>query len=178
MYEHGDNTSKLSSPKGKTVVSQEERRDGSRHPFIAAADVVETGSGARFSTRTTDLGPGGCFIDTLVPFDPGSKVRVTIREGQTHFEATGMVVYSQAGLGMGIAFDELKEGARRALAVWLGDEVVVPQESPAGNSERRNPGLPHGSDREALLRLIKVMTSKGMLTAAEAAAIFSDPVFF
>src|SRR5579862_3048376 len=129
MYDHGETNNKLSSSKGSTSASQEERRGGNRHPFIAAAEVVELGSGARFSTRTTDLGPGGCFIDTLVPFEAGSKVRVMIREGQTRFEATGLVVYSQAGLGMGIAFDELKEEGRRALAVWLGEEIAVAQES-------------------------------------------------
>ena len=33
-----------------------------------AAEVIELHSGARFSTRTMDLGPGGCFVDTTVPF--------------------------------------------------------------------------------------------------------------
>jgi len=175
MYEHGDQKNRLDSSKGKTSASQAERRGGNRHPFIAAAEVVELGSGARFSTRTTDLGPGGCFVDTLVPFEAGSKVRMMIREGQSRFEATGIVVYSQTGLGMGIAFDELKEEARRALAVWLGEEIEERLET---SVERKSPGLPHGSDREALLRLVKLMTSKGVLSEAEAASIFSDPVFF
>jgi hypothetical protein len=68
---------------GRYMASQAERRGSNRHPFIAVADVVELGTGALFSTRTTDLGPGGCFVDTLVPFDAGSNVRVTIREAVT-----------------------------------------------------------------------------------------------
>src|SRR5580704_1360598 len=139
MYDHGNTKSGVNSS-SKTAAGSAERRGANRHPFIAAADVIEVGSGSRFSTRTTDLGPGGCFIDTLVPFDTGSKVRVMIREGQTRFEATGIVVYSQSGLGMGIAFDELKAEQRHALAVWLGEEVSeyqLTQES----SERRVPGL-------------------------------------
>jgi hypothetical protein len=176
MYDH----SNMKSGQGgssKTTADSAERRGGNRHPFIAAADVVEVGSGSRFSTRTTDLGPGGCFIDTMVPFDTGSKVRVMIREGQTRFEATGLVVYSQSGLGMGIAFDELKAEQRRALAVWLGEEVSEHQETQE-LSERRVPGLPHGSDREALLRLVKLMKDKGVLSDAEVASVFGDPVLF
>lgn len=180
MYDHGDNKGKASNTTSSPYAQPAERRDGSRHPFIAAADVVEIASGARFSTRTTDLGPGGCFVDTLVPFEAGSEVRIAIREGHTQFEATGIVVYSQAGLGMGIAFDDLALEQRRALAVWLGEEVEEHQQSQEAVVERRNtgPGLPHGSDREALVRLVKLMTIKGILSTGEAASIFSDPVFF
>jgi hypothetical protein len=180
MYDHGDSKSKLNNTKGGTASQQAERRDGSRHPFIASAEVIEIASGARFSTRTTDLGPGGCFVDTLVPFEAGSEVRIVVREGRSQFEATGIVVYSQAGLGMGIAFDELEPEQRRALAVWLGEEVEEHQQLQEPVVERRKSGrgLPHGSDRESLVRLVKLMTNKGILSPGEAASIFSDPVFF
>jgi hypothetical protein len=181
MYDRGDSKSKPAP--AKTAASQDERRGSNRHPFIAAADVVDVASGTRFSTRTTDLGPGGCFVDTLTPFEAGVKVRVNIREGQNHFNATGLVVYSQSGLGMGIAFDALRPDQLKALAVWLGEEVdlhVEAEESAPAQAPQnhQNPGLPHGSDRESLLRLIKVLIAKGILSEADAAAIFSNPVFF
>lgn len=178
MYDHGD---KKSAPNAvNATTSQAERREANRHPFIAAADVIELGSGSRFSTRTTDLGPGGCFVDTLVPFDAGAKVRVSIREGQNRFEATGLVVYSQSGLGMGIAFDPLRPEQRKALAVWLGEEVEQQEQEQEQKSTQAgdNPGLPHGSDREAFVRLVKLLINKGVLSEAEAASIYSDPVFF
>jgi PilZ domain-containing protein len=177
MYDRGD-TKPTSSPSKAAPV---ERREANRHPFIAAADVIDIASGTRFSTRTTDLGPGGCFVDTLVPFEAGSKVRVSIREGQTRFEATGLVVYSQAGLGMGIAFDTLRPDQRRSLAVWLGEEVDLHQQTVEASVEPRpnvGAGLPHGSDREAFLRLIKALIAKGILSESEAAAIYSNPVMF
>jgi hypothetical protein len=178
MYDRGD--TKPSSFSSKSTAPAE-RRESNRHPFIAAADVVDIASGTRFSTRTTDLGPGGCFVDTMVPFDAGSKVRVSIREGQTRFEATGLVVYSQTGLGMGIAFDPLRPDQRKALAVWLGEEVDQHQQTVDTPMEIRpssGPGLPHGSDREAFLRLIKALIAKGILSESEAAAIYSNPVMF
>lgn len=178
MYDRGD-TKPTSSPSKSTAPA--ERRETNRHPFIAAADVVDIASGTRFSTRTTDLGPGGCFVDTLVPFDAGSKVRVSIREGQNRFEATGLVVYSQSGLGMGIAFDTLRPDQRRVLSVWLGEEVDLHQQTEVPVAEIRPnvaAGLPHGSDREAFVRLIKVLIAKGVLSESEAAAIYSNPVMF
>ena len=116
----------------------------------------------------------------------GSKVRVSIREGQTRFVATGLVVYSQTGLGMGIAFDTLRPDQRRALAVWLGEEVDLHQqelhqdtvETPPEVRPTVGAGLPHGSDREAFLRLIKALIAKGILSESEAAAIYSNPVMF
>jgi hypothetical protein len=104
---------------------------------------------------------------------------VSIREGQTRFEATGLVVYSQAGLGMGIAFDTLRPDQRKALAVWLGEEVDQHQQAIEAEVERAPvapAGLPHGSDREAFVRLIKVLKAKGLLSETEAAAIYSNPL--
>jgi hypothetical protein len=178
MYDRGD--SKNSPAPSKAAAGSAERRNSNRHPFIAAADVVDVASGTRFSTRTTDLGPGGCFVDTMTPFDAGIKVRVSIREGQTRFDATGLVVYSQSGLGMGIAFDPLRPDQRKALAAWLGEEVAqhVQAEESAQVPETQNPGLPHGSDREAFVRLVQVLRAKGILSEAEAAAIYSNPVLF
>lgn len=98
------------------TVTDSERRDGNRHIFTAAADVVELSSGARFSTRTTDLGPGGCFVDTTNPFPVGSKLHVRLHKGKTSFETSGTVVYSQHGLGMGIAFIGLAHDRKRG---WL-----------------------------------------------------------
>jgi len=164
--------------KHNVATSHAERRDGARRPFIAAAEVVELRSGTRFSTRTTDLGPGGCFLDTLMPFEAGAKVRITIREGQHRFEAAGSVIYSQSGLGMGVSFDPLKPEHRKTLALWFGEEADQPHQAQAHESEQpaQVAGFPDGSDRESLVRLVKLLVSKGVLSEAEAASICSDPV--
>ena len=178
MYDRGE-TSKGANPT-KVATSRAERRDGDRHPLIAAADVVELRSGTRFSSRTTDLGPGGCFLDTLIPFEAGAKVRINIREGQHRFEATGVVIYSQSGLGMGVSFDPLKPEQQKALAVCLGEDLDHHSQQQQHEPEKaaQAAGLAHGSEREALVRLAKLLVSKGVLSEAEAASLFSNPVFF
>jgi hypothetical protein len=163
-----------------TSVKDAERRGGDRHVFTASADVVELSSGARFSTRTTDLGPGGCFVDTTNPFPVGSKLHVKLHKGKTSFETGGVVVYSQNGLGMGIAFSDLADDRRAALQTWLAEltgdthahhDVVIH----AGSDSR---SIPHraGSPNTSLVRLVQLMISKGILTEAEGACVLIDPV--
>ena len=120
MYDHGKSQYERDSTRAqKSSTAESERRGGDRHLITASAEVIELSSGARFTTRTTDLGPGGCFIDTLTPFPVGAQVRVTVYRGNSHFETRGTVVYSQSGLGMGIAFDKLDAAQRTALDTWL-----------------------------------------------------------
>jgi PilZ domain len=168
-YEHDD------SKDAATAVKDADRRETDRHLVIASAEIVELSSGARFSTRTTDLGPGGCFVDTLTPFPVGSKVRVTIYKTDSRIESRGVVVYSQQGLGMGVAFDQLSSKDREALDVWLAEltqgKVAIPE------SKRPGPKLKElATDRTALIRLVQLMISKGLLTEAEGSSVFFDPL--
>ncbi len=175
---------------GKPEKAQKaERRIAERHMFTAAAEVIELQSGARFSTRTMDLGPGGCFVDTTVPFPVGSKVRIALQKGKTNFKTGGNVVYSQAGLGMGIAFEAQEPQQRAALDEWIAQvtgnapiahdhqhhepaehEVVVHARGGNSNSHHRSP------EWVAMVRLVQLMIGKGILTEAEGTSVLHDPV--
>ena len=168
-------------PRGENraaAVEDAERRSGNRHVFTASAEVIEVSSGARFSTRTTDLGPGGCFVDTTNPFPVGAKVRVSIHKGKNEFHTPGTVVYSQHGLGMGISFTGLDEGQRQALNAWIhgiAEEVHAP--TGFSRSQVKAEFDPQTvSQNTALVRLVRLMISKGMLTEAEGASVLVDPV--
>jgi PilZ domain len=176
MYDHGNRKYERDGHKSESPATKEaERRGGDRHLVIASAEVVELSSGARFATRTTDLGPGGCFVDTLTPFPVGSKVRVTVYKSNSHFETRGVVVYSQSGLGMGVAFDALQPKQRAALDTWLSEltqgKISIPEsKKPASKLNEI------ASDRTALIRLVQLMISKGILTEAEGSSVFHDPL--
>ncbi|MGH9687780.1 MAG: PilZ domain-containing protein [Candidatus Acidiferrales bacterium] len=175
MYDHGPKKSPADVASPKSATKEAERRTSDRHIFTASAEVVDLSSGARFATRTTDLGPGGCFIDTLVPLPVGAKVHVGVRKGKTQLDTNGVVVYSQAGLGMGIAFDSLDQSQRDALEKWLveitGSKAIVFQDvSP--NPAR---AIAHtGSEPEAVTRLIRLLISKGLITTSEGASVLFD----
>ncbi len=173
---HNSSDKKKGHGTPSTAVQEAERRAAERHMFTAGAEVVELKSGARFSTRTTDLGPGGCFVDTTVPFPIGSIVRVTLNKGKTAFETAGTVVYSQHGLGMGIAFSELSDEKRLELADWIagvtGERHVAHEIARAPKDS--NPQKGH--EFVALVRLVRLMIGKGILTEAEGTSVLHDPV--
>jgi len=168
---------KLSGTIGNAVdVLETERRGNARHTFTAAAEVVELRSGARFSTRTTDLGPGGCFVDTVCPLSVGCKVRVTLQRGKTSFQTGGTVVYSQMGLGMGISFEDHNETQRLALGEWLANITGDCQILPEIVRTAMPTGIQRGPERTSLVRLVHLMIGKGVLTEAEGTSVLLDPL--
>ncbi|HKV05618.1 MAG TPA: PilZ domain-containing protein [Candidatus Acidoferrales bacterium] len=178
MHDQGrKNYSAENSSGNQSATGEAERRNADRHTFTASAEVIELSSGARFATRTTDLGPGGCFVDTLLPFPVGATVRVSVVKGKTKFETGGVVVYSQTGLGMGIAFDALLPQQRQALDAWLAELTGGRQLSYRVAAAHGEETLAATGDRAALVRLVQLMISKGILTHAEGASILHDPVY-
>lgn len=173
-----DSVNKRQNRVSGEAVEEGERRTGNRHLFTASAEVVELSSGARFATRTTDLGTGGCFIDTTNPFPVGAKVRVAIRKGKNQFNTPGTVVYSQHGLGMGISFTDLDQAQQRAIEAWIkGAYEEAPGYAAAPQFDAKTSIDERGvSPRIALMRLIRVLIAKGILTEAEAASVLVDPV--
>ena len=177
MYEHGPKKQAGPTPITKnSSVTEAERRGADRHSFTASADVIELSSGARFSTRTTDLGPGGCFVDTMTPFPVGAKVRVTVKKAKSDFQTEGTVVYSQTGLGMGIAFAELNSEQRVALEEWLTELTGGKQIHHDAPATAKMGSFGHGMDHASLVRLVQLMIGKGILTEAEGASVLLDPL--
>lgn len=100
-------------------VAKNERRRNLRFPLVAMIEVVDIKSQAKVTGRTNDLGLGGCYVDTLSPFPIGASVKLVIeRDGKT-FSAEGKVVYSQHGMGMGIAFTAATRGDIRLFQNWI-----------------------------------------------------------
>jgi hypothetical protein len=177
MLEQGKKKDTHATAGKSTAVKDADRRETERHMFTAGADVRELSSGARFSTRTTDLGPGGCFVDTSNPFPVGSKLQLNLHKGKSSFETFGTVVYSQHGLGMGVAFDGLDDPQRTALVEWLtgatGERVVVHD---SVQVPKRASDFQRRAESPALVRLVRLLIGKGLLTEAEGSSVLHDPV--
>ncbi len=177
MYEHGPKKNARDDSAGKSTTAAE-RRNADRHTFTASAEVVELSSGARFSTRTTDLGPGGCFVDTMLPFPVGAKVRVSVRKDKSNLETGGVVVYSQTGLGMGIAFDNMEPHQREALDTWLTE--LTGGRHISFSSELRKLKDPSSAEppqaSASVIRLVRLLITKGLITEAEGSSVLYDPI--
>lgn len=173
---HTPETSKVAQDNSSSLTVQEaERRTKDRQMFTVTAEVVDFCTGARFSTRTTDLGPGGCFVDTANPLPVSTKVQIKLTKGQTELQAGGTVVYSQNGLGMGIAFSNLEPEHQKSLDSWLsGMAAERPVAAkPAEESVRTSPN--QSVDGRAIKRLLRLLVMKGIFTEAEASSVLIDP---
>ena len=102
----------------------------------------------------------------------GAKVHVGVRKGKTQLDTNGVVVYSQPGLGMGIAFDSLDRSQLQALENWLteitGSKAISFSVAPPKHDR---PAPPQSPDQPAVARLLRLLVSKGLITAAEAASV-------
>jgi hypothetical protein len=78
-----------------------------------AADGVPT----FFST--TDVGAGGCYVQTMLPLQKGTELGVIIWVGSDRLASSAVVRTCDAGLGMGIEFTGLTEACQEVLATYL-----------------------------------------------------------
>jgi len=95
-----------------------------RCAFVASAEVTEPSSATRLSARTSELGLGGCYIETLNPFADGTVVQLRIVRDQGVFETKAKVVYAQGNFGMGLAFTDMARKQRSVLEDWLAEIVI------------------------------------------------------
>lgn len=156
------------------------RRSQSRKPFIASALVFEPKSETRLRARTADLGPEGCFIDTLNPFAPGTMLKVRIDKGGASLETWAKVVYSLTSMGMGIVFHFVSPEQLWVVYEWLGEatgDALLPEVSlPPAEHEIPAAGLLSTEKRqdahcEALGQLISELITKGLLSQEKGNAI-------
>jgi hypothetical protein len=154
------------------AAAHDERRRSTRHTVSAVVQVVDMRSGTRLTTRASDLGLGGCYVDTLTPLPVGTEVKLGLHKDKELIELIGKIVYSHPGLGMGIAFVEAASEHRVALEGWLSslsqvtlssaDSAVRAADVPAAHAA--DPSAAASDARGALFRLVNLMQAKGILT--------------
>lgn len=98
------------------------RRKSPRYSLMLIAEVTDTSTGARSTSRTADVSRTGCFIDMSAPLAKGTRVLVKLRQLDETFEVSGAVVYSSAGMGIGVMFDDpISEYLLAILDRWLSN---------------------------------------------------------
>lgn len=150
-----------------------ERRNNPRYPFTATCDATEPKSHAKIIGRTSDLGRGGCYIDTIGPFPSGTILVVRINREHETLTMEGKVAFAQPGMGMGVSFTKAEPDQQLVLDRWIGELSGEPLASPApaanAAAAQRENGT-KGSDVPPLYvmnELILLLLQKGVLTEAE-----------
>lgn len=103
-----------------------DRRTALRYPFTAAAEIFDARTKACVSGRCSDLGLGGCYIDTFSQFPAGSAVAVRMARDNQEFQADAIVAYSQLQMGMGLTFTEIARDQQMLLRSWIAELAGEP----------------------------------------------------
>jgi hypothetical protein len=147
-----------------------ERRNNLRWACSATAEVLEIQSGTNIKARTTDLGPGGCYVDTINTLTAGTLVRVRIALARRNFETGATVKYALPGMGMGLWFTEMAAPDRAILEEWTN-------EMQGGSAPSWEIAVAKGAEplrekeRQAFNKLIKLLLRKEILSGEEASSL-------
>jgi hypothetical protein len=106
------------------------RRANPRFSFFANAELTLR-DGTSVFAQLAELSARGCYIDTLEPILPFTKLRLRIRDGMSTCEIKGKVIYLHSGgglgvFGMGVLFEEIGAEQSSAINAWLGGLAARP----------------------------------------------------
>lgn len=165
-------TALLSAPTSEGVADTADRREGLRFPFTIAADVTELPSQIRVAGRTSDIGLGGCYVDTLTPLSVGAVVRLRLERELRQVDAVAKVVFAHPSMGMGLRFCEVNPAHEAILQSWVTE---------ASGDRAREPGAPGPGPegmvsailnlREVLNELINLMVRNRMVDDKQVAPL-------
>jgi hypothetical protein len=154
-----------------------ERRGNLRFPFTASVEAIEPKSGTRIQGRSTDLGLGGCYVDSLNPYAVGTVVKIRITKDRESFETKAMVTFSQVGMGMGLSFIASEPQQSQIFQRWVtelsGSESAPPvANEPAftavESAKEASHGEAPGDDRLYVLNeLVIALMRKGVLSEGD-----------
>ena len=85
-----------------------EHRKNPRYRCQSSVEIQVHG-GASFWTTAADLSLGGCYVETTIPIELGSRLKIGIWLRAMKVWAEARVTHSTPGLGIGIRFTEISE---------------------------------------------------------------------
>jgi len=91
-----------------------------RHKILFPIEIsFEDARRSHMQTSATDIGGRGCYVETLLPLQLGTKVIITFWLDSEKIRTTGMVKASDPGVGMGIEFTALDNIVQERLQAHL-----------------------------------------------------------
>jgi CheY-like chemotaxis protein len=114
---------------GLLSVSSADRRGKSRLACRLSADLYRLGSGVPNRCSLSDIGTGGCYVETTEPFPAATRVEIVVRTKDMKLRVQGMVQSTHPGFGMGVAFSiqtaEEREQVQQLIACQATASVLA-----------------------------------------------------
>jgi hypothetical protein len=159
---------------GPVEAASLEHRRHARFPLTALVEALEPKSNTQISGRSSDVSLSGCYVDTLNPFPEGTLIRIRLTRENISFEANAKVIFSQIGMGMGVAFTSAEKDQFRVYQKWIDElsgisstELNVLGGKPQGGGNTDS----LGEQTYVLNELVIALMRKGVLTEVEGQAM-------
>jgi len=115
-----DGSLQLSASLGLMSASTADRRDLSRQACCLGAEVYRTASNVPHRCNLSDIGTGGCYVETTETFPIGTPLEIIVRTENSKLCIAGKVKSSNPGFGMGVQFilrnDEQRKQVQELIA--------------------------------------------------------------
>jgi PilZ domain len=103
-----------------------ERRDAARLKCVLSVQIQPEGQSAPIWGKAVDMSMGGCFIEMPIPLQKGTKVKIGIWINDNKLRASGRVVSSRPGFGIGVQFSEISQMEADQLRDFLKSITQIP----------------------------------------------------
>jgi PilZ domain len=99
------------SERRKTVDRRQvtDRRGPPRLKCVISVQLQPSGQAAPIWGKAVDISSGGCFVEMPIPLQKGTKLNIGIWIKEHKLQASGRVVNSRPGFGIGVQFTEMSE---------------------------------------------------------------------
>jgi PilZ domain len=121
------------------VVPGENKRRYVRHRVFFPLEIgFDDARRTHMQTNATDIGGRGCYVETLLPLQLGTKVKITFWMDSEKVQTSGVVRASDGGVGMGIEFTQLDNQVQDRLQKHLDklDAGLTRNDSAKGASNK------------------------------------------
>jgi len=103
-----------------------DRRGTGRLKCMISVQIQPSGQSAPIWGKAVDISIGGCFVEMPIPLQKGTKLSIGIWIKENKIQATGRVVNSRPGFGIGVQFSEMSEMDVAQLKDFLKSITQIP----------------------------------------------------
>jgi len=103
----------------RTRVTQDNRRKFARHRISFPVELRDERVNTPLRVNATDISGNGCYVETVMPLNIGTALRVDFWIGEEHLSPTAIVRTRDPGVGMGIEFTGLPEETKKRFQAHL-----------------------------------------------------------
>jgi hypothetical protein len=103
----------------RTRQTQDNRRKFARHKISFPVELRDERVNTPLRVNATDISGNGCYVETVMPLNVGTALRVDFWIGEEHLSPTAIVRTRDPGVGMGIEFTGLPEEDKKRFQAHL-----------------------------------------------------------